>query len=182
MNAGAVRLILPLALALCAGPAWAQQRPMTERARTNLMEKIRHELVMMPYYDVFDWIEYRLDPDYTVTLGGWVTRPTLKSEAEQRVKGIEGIEAVHNQIEVLPPSPNDDRIRRAVYRSVFSATGLSRYGLAPVPSIHIIVNGGHVTLAGVVRTEADKNIAGIRANQVSGVFSVANKLYVEKSD
>ncbi len=156
------------------------QRPMTENARNNLLERINHELVMMPYYGVFDWIEYRLDPDYTVTLGGYVTRPTLKSDAEKLVSKIEGIEKVNNQIEVLPPSGMDDELRQALYRSIFSAQGLDRYALQSVPPIHIIVRSGRVILAGIVRTEGEKNLAGLRANQVSNVFSVDNKLFVEE--
>jgi hyperosmotically inducible protein len=111
---------------------------------------------------------------------GQVTRPTLKSDAENVVKKIEGVEHVKNEIVVLPPSPGDDRIRRAVYRAIYGDTVLNRYALQAVPPIHIIVKNGNVALEGVVATEADKNVAGIRANGVSGVFAVANNLRVEK--
>ena len=109
---------------------------------------------------------------------GQVTRPTLKSDAERVVKDIEGVERVVNNIEVLPLSPNDDRIRLAVYRAIYGDTSLSRYGLQAIPPVHIIVSNGKVTLEGVVSSEADKNIANIRANGVPGVFGVTNNLRV----
>ena len=113
---------------------------------------------MLPYYGVFDNLAYRVDGN-TVTLLGQVTRPTLKSDAENVVKDIEGVERVNNQIEVLPLSPMDDRIRMATYRAIYSAPGLDRYAMQAVPPIHIIVNNGKVTLEGVVANEADKNMA-----------------------
>ena len=145
------------------------------RGRERLEKEVRHELVMLPYYGVFDRLAFRVD-GAKVSLLGEVTRPTLKSDAGRIVKGIEGVETVDNQIEVLPLSPHDDRIRLAVYRTIYGYTALSRYALMAVPSIHIIVKNGNVTLDGVVDREADKNIAGIRANGVSGVFSVTNNL------
>jgi hyperosmotically inducible protein len=113
-------------------------------------------------------------------LMGQVTRPTLKSDAENVVKRIEGVENVKNEIEVLPASPNDDRTRRAVFRAIYSDPAMERYAIQAVPPVHIIVTNGNVSLEGVVAKEADKNIAGIRANGVSGVFSVKNNLRVEK--
>lgn len=145
----------------------------------RFVREIRHELVMLPYYGVFDNLVYKVD-GYKVTLMGQVTRPTLKSDAERVVKGIEGVESITNNIEVLPVSPNDDRVRIAVYRAIYGHTALNRYALQAVPSIHIIVKNGNVTLEGVVANEADKNIANIQANQVSGVFSVNNNLRVEQ--
>jgi hyperosmotically inducible periplasmic protein len=145
----------------------------------KLVKEVRHELVMLPYYGIFDDLAYRVDGG-KVTLFGAVTRPTLKSDAENSVKRIEGVTAVDNQIEVLPLSPNDDQIRRAVYRAVFSKPGLERYQMGAVPPIHIIVKNGNVALVGVVSNEGDKNLAGISANGVSGVFKVENKLRVEK--
>ena len=150
-----------------------------ERSAHRLQKEVRHELVMLPYYGVFDNLAFKVDGG-TVTLLGQVTRPTLKSSAENVVKSIEGVERVVNQIEVLPVSPNDDRIRTAVYRAIYGDTTLSRYALQAVPPIHIIVKNGNVTLTGVVANEGDKNIANIRANGVSGVFSVQNNLMVEK--
>ena len=149
------------------------------RSTERIIREVRHELVMLPYYGVFDNLAYKVD-GYTVTLMGQVTRPTLKSDAENVVKKIEGVEKVKNEIEVLPLSPADDRIRRAEYRAIYGDTVLNRYALQAVPPIHIIVKNGNVTLEGVVATEADKNVANIRANGVSGVFSVTNNLRVEK--
>jgi hyperosmotically inducible protein len=151
----------------------------SSRGTERIVREVRHELVMLPYYGVFDNLAYRVD-GATVTLMGQVTRPTLKSDAENVVKRIEGVEHVKNEIEVLPVSPNDDRIRRAVYRAIYSDPTMDRYAIQAVPPIHIIVKNGNVNLEGIVATEADKNIAGIRANGVSGVFSVTNNLHVEK--
>ena len=134
---------------------------------------------MLPYYGVFDNLSYRVDGS-KVTLFGQVTRPTLKSDAENVVKKIEGVEKVDNQIEVLPLSPNDDRVRLAVYRAIYSKPQLQRYQLGAVPPIHIIVKNGNVTLEGVVANQGDKDVAGIAANGVPGVFSVKNNLMVEK--
>jgi hyperosmotically inducible protein len=137
---------------------------------------------MLPFYGVFDNLSYSVAPDGTVTLLGQVARPVLKSDAENAVKRIEGVEKVVNNIEVLPTSNNDDRIRRAVYRAIFGNDVLSQYQLRAVPPIHIIVNNGHVTLEGVVSREMDKTVAGMQANGVPGVFSVTNNLRVENDD
>jgi hyperosmotically inducible periplasmic protein len=145
----------------------------------KLTKEVRHELVMLPYYGVFDNLAYRVD-GAKVTLFGEVTRPTLKSDAENVVKRIEGVERVDNEIEVLPLSPNDDRIRRAAYRQIYSKAPLQRYQLGAVPPIHIIVKNGHITLVGVVDSEGDKNLAGIAANGVPGAFGVTNNLVVGK--
>src|ERR1700722_20077491 len=118
----------------------------------KITKEVRHELVMLPYYSVFDNLAYRVDGS-KVTLFGQVVRPTLKSDAENVVKRVEGVTAVDNQIEVLPVSPNDDGIRRAVYRAIFSKPELDRYAMGAIPSIHIIVKNGNVTLVGVVSTE-----------------------------
>ncbi len=149
------------------------------RGQERLVKEVRHELVMLPYYNVFDNLSYKVDGS-TVTLMGQVTRPTLKSDAGRVVKGIEGVEKVVNNIEVLPVSPNDERIRIGVYRAIYGQAALQRYSLQAVPPIHIIVNNGNVTLEGVVASEADKNIANVQANGVPGVFSVKNNLRVEK--
>jgi hyperosmotically inducible protein len=164
---------LLLALATMATMSSAQ----SDKVRNNLIREVRHELVMLPYYGVFDNLSFQVD-GYNVTLIGQVARPTLKSEAENVVKAIEGVEKVVNEIVVLPPSPMDDRIRRATYRAIYGRPPLDRYALSAVPSIHIVVSGGKVTLTGVADSEADKNIAGLNANGVSGVFSVDNQLQV----
>jgi len=167
-----------LTLVAAMGVAGANQAG-SSRGADRIVREVRHELVMLPYYGVFDNLAYRVDGS-TVTLMGQATRPTLKSDAENVVKRIEGVEHVKNEIEVLPVSPNDDRIRRAVYRAIYSDPTMDRYAIQAIPPIHIIVKNGNVSLEGVVATEADKNIAGIRANGVSGVFSVKNNLTVEK--
>jgi hyperosmotically inducible protein len=148
-------------------------------ADSRLAKEVRHQLVMLPYYGIFDDLAFRVN-DGEVTLLGSVTRPTLKSDAENVVKRIEGVTKVDNQIKVLPLSSMDDRIRIAEYRAIYGDPMLStRYGYRALPSIHIIVENGHVTLEGVVANEGDKNLVGIRANGVPGVFSVTNNLVVE---
>jgi len=153
------------------------QEPKTEK---QLVREVRHQLVMLPYYSVFDNLSYRVEGD-KVILEGQVVRPTLKSDAEAAVKSIEGIGTVVNNIEVLPVSPNDDQLRRAVYRAIYGDAVLSRYSYSAVPSIHIIVKNGNVTLEGAVDSDGDKNIANIRASQVANVFSVKNNLAVVSS-
>jgi hyperosmotically inducible periplasmic protein len=164
-----------------AGGLWAQKHgDPSEKSQIHLQKEVRHELVMLPFYNVFDNFEYKIDGG-TVTLLGQVTQPNLKSDAEKAVKGIEGVERVVNRIEVLPLSPMDDQIRRAVYRAVYGDPGMNRYTLQAVPSIHIIVKNGHVFLEGAAATEADKNLAYLRANGVPGVFSVTNNLHVDRT-
>ena len=147
----------------------------------DLGTHVRHELVMLPYYTVFDNLTYRVDGT-RVSLGGQVTRPTLKSAAERTVKRIEGVSDVVNEIEVLPVSSHDDRIRTAVYRSIYYHPVLSRYAIQSVPPIHIIVRNGDVTLEGIVASTAEKNIAAVQANGVAGVFSVVNNLSAEDEE
>ncbi len=164
------KLIAALLFSVCALSAQSSER---------LIKAVRHELVMLPYYDVFDNLAYRVDGD-KVTLFGQVVRPTLKSSAENVVKKIEGVSSVQNEIEVLPLSPNDDRLRQRLFRAIYSKGPLQRYSLRAVPPIHIIVKNGNVTLEGAVANQGDKNIANIAANGVSGVFSVKNNLVVDK--
>ncbi len=170
-------LVLPLLLA--APLVFADHK--NTKGYERFVREIRHELVMLPYYGVFDNLSYKVD-GYNVTLMGQVTRPTLKSDAERVVKDIEGIQKITNNIEVLPLSPNDDRIRREAFRTVYGHTALNRYSYGAVPPIHIIVNNGKITLEGVVANEGDKNIANIQANSVSGAFGVTNNLRVENSE
>jgi hyperosmotically inducible protein len=145
----------------------------------RIAQEVRHQLVMLPYYGIFDDLAFRVDGS-TVTLLGSVTRPTLKSDAENVTKKVEGVDKVVNQIKVLPLSSMDDRIRMAEYRAIYGDPALStRYGYRALPSIHIIVENGHVTLEGIVSNAGDKNLVGIRANGVPGVFSVTNNLVVE---
>jgi len=147
----------------------------------HVTKEVRHELLMLPYYNVFDNLSFKVDPGGVVTLLGQVTTPTLKSDAGNVVKKVEGVTAVNNQIEVLPLSPNDNQIRRAVARAIYGNTALAdRYGFQAMPSIHIIVKNGNVVLEGVVANQGDKNIANIQAKSVPGVFSVTDNLRVEK--
>ena len=156
-----------------------QAAPASEKAQTRLAKEVRLEILMLPYFDVFDNIEFRVDGT-CVTLLGHVTQPTLKRDAENAVKEIEGVEKVTNEIEVLPLSPNDDRLRVALYRAIYGFAPLQRYALPVIKPIRIIVKNGNLTLEGVVDSEADKNMVKLRANGVSGVFSVINNLRVER--
>lgn len=142
------------------------------------MEKIRKELVTLPYYGVFDNLEYKLEGS-TVTLYGQVVNPVTRSGAARRVARLEGVDRVINNIEVLPVSGFDDSIRARAYRSIFRSGSLYRYAMGTNPSIHIIVRNGNVTLEGVVSSRMDSQLAYMAANQVSGVFSVTNNLRVE---
>lgn len=170
----AVAMLLVTSLSLS-----AQQTPPSDRAVERIQKEVRHELLMLPYLGVFDNLAYKVD-GYNVTLLGQVTRPTLKSDAENVVKKIEGVEKVDNQIEVLPPSPMDDQLRRRLYRAIYGFPSLQKYSMGVQQPIRIIVKGGNVSLEGVVDNEADKNTAGIRAKTVSGVFGVTNNLQVVK--
>lgn len=170
----AVFIIIGLAMAEA-----AQSNDASRRLQDRITREVRHELVMLPQYSIFDNLAYKVNGD-TVTLLGQVHNPVLKDEAEKVVKKIEGVAHVNNQIEILPPSPNDDRIRHDVARAIFHDERLFRYSMGAVPPIHIIVKGGHVDLEGVVDNQGDKNEAGLRANEVPGVFSVDNNLRVEK--
>ena len=180
-------LALPLifSMVVLASPTAQNNQPagaISQKSLDRIYKEVRHELVMLPFYGVFDNLSYKVDPDGTVTLLGQVSRPTLKSDAENSVKHIEGVERVVNNIEVLPTSIEDDRIRRAAYRAIFGNEVLSQYQLRAVPPIHIIVKNGHITLEGVVARAMDKQIAGMQANSVPGAFSVTNNLVVEEED
>lgn len=176
----ALLLAAPVAVTTCfaASPLLQSKQQRSEKKyRERLESEVRHQLVMLPWYSVFDNLAFRVEGD-KVTLFGQVTRPTLKSDAEAAVKSIEGVAAVVNNIEVLPVSPMDDQLRLAVFRAIYGEPGLSRYAVQAVPSIHIIAKNGNVTLEGVADSEADKNLANLRANQVPNVFSVKNNLVV----
>jgi hyperosmotically inducible protein len=155
------------------------QNTLSQRGSDRISREVRHELVLLPFYGVFDNLAYRVSPDGTVTLLGEVVRPTLKSDAENVVKKIEGVERVDNQIRVLPVSPMDDQIRRATFRAIYGNDVLRDYAVRAVPPIHIIVDNGHVTLVGVVARQMDKQIAEMQAKSVPNVFSVTNNLVVE---
>lgn len=145
-----------------------------------LREEVRHQLITLPYYSAFDWLEAQVKPDGTVTLMGDVTRPSLKADAASRVNGLESATSVVDNIEVLPLSTMDDQLRIALYRSIYSFNSpLFRYATQSVPPIHIIVRNGNVTLKGIVATQGDSDLANLLANRVSGVFSVRNELQIE---
>ena len=169
MKSNIARFCLPVVLFAASGLA---------ADTDSVAQRVRQELVMLPYYSVFDNFTYRVDGS-TVVLQGQVTTPTLKSGAERVVERIEGVTGVVNKIEVLPVSGNDDRIRRAVYRAIYGNPVLSRYTLQSVPPIHIVVQNGDVTLEGVVGAAMEKNIADLQTTGVPGVFSVVNNLRVE---
>jgi hyperosmotically inducible protein len=156
----------------------AQDQP-SQKSMERIQKEVRHELLMLPYFGVFDNLAYQVN-GFNVTLTGQVTRPTLKSDAENAVKRIEGVERVDNQIEVLPTSPMDDQLRLRLYRAIYGDPVLEKYALPVNKPIRIIVKNGNVTLEGVVDNETDKNVAGLRANGVPGVFSVKNNLVVSK--
>ena len=186
-------------MAVLAAAATAQQ-PAAEVSQRRA-EQIRKQIVTLPNYGVFDYITFRIDGG-SVTLGGFASRPTLKSAAENVVKNVEGVEAVENTVEVLPVSRADDDVRAATYKAIYGHASLSRYdhnrgtpplgarqkavfGISKDPPlgahpIHIVVKNGNVRLEGVVDTEGDKNIATAQARSVSGVFSVTNNLQVHK--
>jgi hyperosmotically inducible protein len=145
-----------------------------------LTREVGHQLVQVPWLSVFDNLQYSVKGS-EVTLSGQVWQPVTKDDAETAVKGIEGVTKVNNNIEVLPLSPFDDEIRRAEYRAIYGAPELQRYAMGVLPSIHIIVKGGHVTLVGTVDNEMDKNVAEIRAKSVPNVFSVDDQLQVRPS-
>lgn len=149
-----------------------------QQNKGSIEEQVRRELAKLPYYNVFDNLTFRVD-DGTVTLLGEVTQPVVKDDAGRAVKHIEGVRSVNNEIEVLPLSPFDNQIRQGTYRAIYGYPALQRYAAGVVPSIHIIVKNGHVTLEGVVATEMDKQLAYMRANGVPNVFSVENNLRVE---
>lgn len=172
---------LAAALVLTASLAAGAQAKEAVTGRQRVMEKIRKELVTLPFYGVFDNLAYSFDGG-TATLYGQVVRPTTRSDAERRVRKIAGVERVVNQIEVLPLSSFDDSIRARAYRQIFGAGSLYRYAMGANPSVHIVVNRGHLTLEGVVASEGDRRLARIAALQVPGVFSVTNNLRLERDE
>lgn len=155
----------------------AATAPTEATVEQHLNKQVRHALVTVPWYGVFDNLEYTINGS-EVTLSGQVVQPVTKSDAERAVKHVEGVTRMVDNITVLPLSFFDDSIRRAEYRAIFRDPVLSRYSMGAVPSIHIIVNNGHVTLVGAVDRQMDANVARIRALSVPGVFSVTNNLHI----
>ncbi|MGA8184111.1 MAG: BON domain-containing protein [Terriglobia bacterium] len=179
MRRNLMMIFFVAALALPFAPLARAQRPVPERAVDRIQREVRHRILMLPYYNVFDNITYKVE-GYNVTLMGAVTRPTVKSQAGNVVKDIEGVQKVENNIEVLPLSPMDNALRLRLFRAIYGYTALQRYALSVQKPIRIIVKNGNVTLEGVVDSQADKNLVNIRANGVSGVFKVTNNLRVVK--
>jgi hyperosmotically inducible protein len=178
-----VAFALFCALAVSAAGVGASPLAASDQAleRQQISKRVRQELVTLPYYGVFDNLAYEIE-GRTVTLYGQVVRPSTRSDAARRVAKIGGVERVVNNIEVLPLSNFDERIRREAYRSIFNTSGLYRYAIGGNPSLHIVVNRGHLTLEGVVGTAMDRQLAEFAARDVSGVFSVTNNLRAESEE
>jgi hyperosmotically inducible periplasmic protein len=173
-------LIFVLFSTLCwFGIAAAQSKRDLDPVRARLAQQVRHELIMLSNYSVFDNLEYQISDVDTVTLSGQVTRPTLKNDAETAVRRLEGVGKLINKIEVLPISPSDERLRIATYRAIYSKPGLDRYAMRAVPPVHIIIKNGSITLVGFVANQGDKDIAGIAAREVPGAFGVTNNLKID---
>ncbi|MFZ0305334.1 MAG: BON domain-containing protein [Terracidiphilus sp.] len=172
-----LKIPIVLSLIFAAAPLVLAQPQPQNPAELRVQREVRHELLMLPYFGVFDNIAFQVQGG-TVTLMGQVSRPSLKSDAQNAIKHIEGVDQVVNQIEVLPTSPMDDGLRIRLFRAIYGFPSLEKYDLGVQKPIRIIVKNGHVTLEGVVDNQTDKNTAGIRANSVSGVFSVTNNLQV----
>jgi hyperosmotically inducible protein len=170
----------PLVIALAAVLSLFSPAQQKDSRTLRVEADVQHELLMLPNYSVFDNLAFRVEPGGTIRLLGQVIRPTLKTDAERRVKKVEGVEQVINDIEVLPVSPADDAIRVAVRQNIYGSTALDRYGFQSQPAIHIIVKQGRVTLEGVVDSESDKSVAGLKAREINGVFEVKNNLAVSR--
>jgi len=175
---GALLAAVVLGAAAVGAPGFAQSKSAFDQ--TNIVREVRHELVQIPWYSVFDNLYYSVNGS-VVTLNGQVRNGDIKDEAESAVKGIAGVTKVVNNIEILPASPMDDQIRTAEYRAIYNEPELERYAEGILRNIHIVVDQGHVTLEGTVDNQSDKNVAGIRANGVPDVFSVTNNLQIQTS-
>jgi hyperosmotically inducible periplasmic protein len=169
-----------LVMTILVGSVAGTARGAAPQVSARLVRQVRHELVTLPYYGVFDWLEFEARPDGTVILRGQVVRPVTKSDAEARVKDIDGVKNVSNEIQVLPPSPQDDRLRLTLYRALYNwDSPLFRYATQAIPAIHIIVDRGRATLKGIVESKGDAQLAYMRARGVPGLFDVKNDLVVE---
>ena len=168
-----------LSLFLSVG-AMASEPAISEQGVARIQKQVLHKLNMLPYVNAFDYMTFTVDANGTVTLNGDVTNPVLKSDAANAVKRVEGVEHVDNKIQVLPLSYFDNGLRVRLFRTIYGYGPLQLYGVGANKSIRIIVDNGHVTLLGIVDNNADKIIAGMRAGEVPGVFSVENQLQVVK--
>lgn len=170
-------VMTPLCMSALTRIVFANNSP---QGNAHIIKEVRHELVTLPYYGVFDWLEFEVQPDNTVVLRGQVVRPTTKSDAEARVKEIDGVKRVVNQIEVLPLSPSDDQLRVALYRAIYGwDSPLFHYATESVPPVHIIVSHGRATLKGIVINKGDADLAYLRARTVPGLFDVKSELRVQ---
>lgn len=167
-------------LTVAAGAAYAYDNHTPASKEARMVRQIRHELIMQPFYGVFDDLSFRVEGG-TVTLFGSVVRPTLKSTSEGVVKDVEGVDRVVNEIEVLPPSTQDDRIRMAVFRAIYGHSQMTRYAIQAIPPVHIIVKNGNIKLVGMVANESDRAVANMQARMVPGTFTVDNQIRVEGS-
>jgi hyperosmotically inducible periplasmic protein len=184
---GHLALGLSLAVAMMATSGAGQSNTpngQTSKGENNygssLAREIHRQIQALPFYSVFDSIIFSLD-GRRVTLSGQVLRPTLKRHAEATIKSLEDVDTVIDEIEVLPNSPTDDELRRAIYRAIFEDPALAPYAVQTVPSIHIIVKSGNVALEGTVKSAADKNLTAIRAGGVANVGGVKNDLTIQPS-
>src|SRR5215831_2805375 len=152
----------------------------SQRMQSMLGAAVRHQLLTLPYYDVFDWLEAEILSDGRVVLRGEVVRPTTSDDAENRVRRIESVSGVVNEIKMLSLSPRDSELRIALYRAIYDWNSpLFRYAMRAMPPIHIIVENGRVTLKGAVATQLESQLASTAANHVSGTFEVRNELRID---
>ncbi len=176
-----VALAAVMAIAISAATAAPKVTDQFATDEQSVAKQVRHELLMLPYTGLFDNLAYKVEGS-TVTLYGQVMQPVTRKDAAARVKRIKGVEQVINNIEVLPASSFDNRIRRGIYREILRTGSLARYTRGTHPSLRIIVRGGHVTLEGVVATKTDKQLAYLAASRVPGSFTVTNNLRAERGE
>jgi len=158
-----------------------QQQSPDDRALASLKAEIGRQISLSSYYGVFDWLEADVKDDRSVMLRGQVVRSVTKFDAEARIRQIEGVCEVNSDIEVLPLSMNDERLRWALYHALFNwHSPLVQYSVQPIPSIHIIVKNGMATLKGVVANESDCSLAYMLSRRVPGLFNVTCELRVER--
>jgi hyperosmotically inducible periplasmic protein len=178
--------IWPVVFALLSTPVLSvlagQNAPSKKPAKADeqvpsLSREIHHQILVLPFYSVFDSISFTMN-GHNVILTGQVLRRNLKAQAEAAVKSVEGVEVVVNKIEILPASPSDDDLRNAIYRAIYEDSTLARYAIENVPPVHIIVNNGAVSLEGSIDSLSDKSLAGARAGSVANIASVKNNLVV----
>jgi len=177
-----MRSTISVLFAVLFGTGLAQEvpgQPGLDLSHSRIAREVRHVLTMLPNYNLFDYLEFEISGNDTVTLLGQVTRPSLKSDAESAVRSLDGVGRLVNKIEVLPLSPKDEKIRVIAYQAIYYRPGLDAYAFRTIQPIHIIVKKGSITLAGVVATQMDKDLAETAAREVPGTLGVTNNLRVE---